>query len=382
MEIIYDIMSTAELSAIVVFSGAFLISFKVIPKVISLVNYKDLMDNPNDRSSHERKTPTLGGVAFYVSLVICLLFLKPYDTTGLSVNLIAGLTILFVVGLKDDLMVLSAKSKFLSQILAVFLVIIMPEFQGINFFGFCEVGVLPSLVSLPFSCFIVLSTINGYNLIDGIDGLASMVGIIIFLTFSFLFYNTTDYYYFLIGIIGIAFLLGFLYYNLSDRNKIFMGDTGSMIVGFIIGILVLKLFNLSVSKLQIAGINPKNTFLLSVAILLVPFLDVARVFIIRLMNKKEPFSPDRNHIHHVLVDLGWSHIKSSVVISLVNLGVILIIYFLNFYFSYLWLSATLVAILLFFIFLLFKLNKNFSAKRKKVLFKEKLKMNKKSQKLK
>lgn len=373
MNAVYNIIATVELLAIVVFLISLLTSYIIIPKIIALVNYKDLMDNPNNRSSHKAKTPTLGGVSFYVSIVMGLLVLKFVDLSNLSINLVAGLTILFVVGLKDDLMVLSAKSKFLSQILAVTFILIIPEFQNISFFGFCNISSFHSWVSIFLGYFIFLSIINGYNLIDGIDGLASMVGIVIFSVFSLLFYKTENYFFFLLAIIGVAFLIAFLRFNLSNDKKIFMGDTGSMVVGFLIGVLVLRLFNLDSTKFSSIGLNPKNTLLLATAMLIVPFIDVLRVFIIRLMNKKKPFSPDRNHIHHVLVDLGWSHIKVSIVISLVNLFLILLVYCLNFYLSNIWLTLVMLIIVLFLVILLFKLNKNYSALRKKAKLKSSFK---------
>lgn len=372
----YNVTITIELLSVAVFLVSMLTSFIIIPKIITLVNYKDLMDNPNVRSSHKVKTPTLGGVSFYVSIIMGLLLLKSVDVDNLTINLVAGLTILFVVGLKDDLMILSAKSKFLSQILAVTFILSIPEFQNISFFGFCNINFFNTWLSIFLGYFIFLSIINGYNLIDGIDGLASMVGCVIFFAFSVIFYKTEDYLFFLLAVIGIAFLIAFLRFNFSNNKKIFMGDTGSMIVGFLIGILVLKLFNLDYSKFLLIGFNPVNVVVLSLAILIVPFLDVLRVFIIRLMNKKEPFSPDRNHIHHVLVDLGWSHIKASIVISSVNLLLILLIYFLSFYVSNTLLTIIMAIIVSFFIILLFKLNRNYSALRKKAKLKSHFKKKK------
>lgn len=370
---IETIKNDVRLLALLTFLTSFIITLLIIPRIIGLVNYKELMDNPNDRSVHKAKTPTLGGVAFFVSIIIGLFLIQKFDIAYSSIGVIAGLTLLFILGLKDDLMVLSAKTKFFGQIVAITFILLNPEFQHLGFHGFFDIGFLNFWTSVLVGYFVIISIVNGYNLIDGIDGLASMVGIVVFAVFSFLFYRTNSHYFFLLSVIGIGFLVAFLRFNLSNDKKIFMGDTGSMIVGFLMGVLMLRLLNLEDANLQLLNLDPKNILPLSVAILVVPFLDVIRVFTIRLMNNRKPFSPDRNHIHHVLLGLGWSHIKTSLIISAVNLLLIVVIYVLNFYVSHLWLTFILITIITGFILLLFKLNTNSSAIKKKEKIKTVLK---------
>lgn len=355
---------SVEFLTIVVFLVSFGITYIIIPRVIALVNYKELMDNPNDRSSHKSKTPTLGGVAFFISLIIGLFLIERFNTNH-SISIIAGLTVLFVIGLKDDLMVLSAKTKFLVQIVAVTFLLDSLELLNFNFHGFLGVGSLSSWLAILLNYFVVLAIINGYNLIDGIDGLASMVGIVIFSVSFVIFYYVGSYYFALLSAIGVGFLLAFLRYNLSKNKKIFMGDTGSMIIGFVIGILLLKFLSLDDEALNSLKIKPSNAIIFSLAVLVVPFLDVLRVFVIRLMNKKKPFSPDRNHIHHILIDNGLSHFKSSLIISLVNVLIVVCIYLLNIFIPTYSLTLVFILLIMLLLLLLFRLNKNYSALKRK-----------------
>lgn len=330
MEILLEKINIENYSFFI-FITSFIISYLTIPKLIGVSRYKQLMDNPNSRSSHVNKTPILGGIAFYISLMLCLFIIHwlGFDTGNISFNIIASITILFIAGLKDDLVVLSPWAKIISQIVAITFILLNANIYFVNFQDILGLTNVPIGLTIAFSYFLVLSIINSYNFIDGIDGLASMIGIVIFTIFSFVFYNLQLYYFFLLSILSIGFLIGFLRYNLSVKNKIFMGDTGSMIVGFLIGILTLRFLALSSVQLHRIHIKPENAVLVVLAVLFILFIDTIRVIAIRLINKKEIFSPDRNHIHHILVDLGWSHIKASTLITSFNLFIIVLFFILN-----------------------------------------------------
>jgi len=307
--------------------ASLMISYVVIPRVITLVEFKQLMDDPDHRSSHTQRTPTLGGISFYVSLMLCVFFIKWEDSSTVGYNLSAGLTVLFIVGLKDDLMVLAPKTKIAAQLLALSFLLVNTDVH-MTFFGFFEP---PLWLAIGLSWFIGVAIVNAYNLIDGIDGLASLVGIVIFSIFGFLFFQMEDTYYFLLSMIPVGFLMAFLRYNLSNKRKIFMGDTGSMIVGFMMTVLSLRLLSVEVSQLAIVNIKQLHLLPILLAVLFIPFVDTTRVTIIRLMNKKSPFSPDRNHVHHILIDNGLSHLKSSLLLSTVSLIVFAIVYVANMY---------------------------------------------------
>jgi len=186
---------------------------------------------------------------------------------------------------------------------------------------------------IGFSYFVMLSIINAYNLIDGIDGLAAMLGIVIFTVFALAFYRVQLYFYFLLALVPLGYLMGFLRYNLSKNKKLFMGDTGSMITGFLIGLLTLRFLSLDQSQLYTLHIQPENVLLLTLAILFVMTTDTLRVVVIRLWNNKALFKPDRNHVHHILIDTGLSHWAASLCITGYSIFVLLLCYIINLYFS-------------------------------------------------
>ncbi len=352
-----------EFEVLLVFLLSFGITYLVIPRIITIVKIKNLMDDPNDRSSHKEKTPTFGGIAFFLSLIVSLFFINMYLFNLIGLNIAVGLTILFFTGLKDDLVEISAKVKILAQIFAFFCVIAVNlELFPVSFEGILGIYKLPPLVSLLFGCFVMLSIVNSYNLIDGINGSASMVGSVVFLIFSYVFFKSGLIYYSLLSLISFSFLVAFLRYNLSSKHRIFMGDTGSMIVGFVMGLLTLKYLSIDAEKLINLNINPINKLALIIAILFIPFVDTLRVFIIRTVKHGKPFSPDRSHVHHVMIDyMHLSHAKASMLLAFINIMVFIIVYTCNFYFSSVIVYGILFFMIISFAVALFYFNRSYNA---------------------
>jgi len=363
-----------DLSPIFAFIGAFLLTYFTIPKIIGVVEYKKLLDEPNQRSSHKKTTPTLGGIAFYFTLMFSLFFLKECDTSSVVYNILPGLTILFIFGLKDDLVVLSPTAKLIAQVTATLFILANPSFHIDSLNGFLGIYQLPQYASIIISSFIMIVIINAYNLIDGIDGLAAGIGIIISGINLIIYYFLEIDFYFYLSLIVIGILTAFLRYNLSRYNKIFMGDTGSLIIGFIISIFTIKLLTLNE---QIVTSNLpfliENLPLVALGILIVPLFDTFRVFSIRLFNKKSPFSADRNHMHHILIDLGFSHLKSSIILAGFNLLFVMIFIYLATQSTQFYLFLFLTFIVFSLIYLFFVLDFSFSNLRRKVFFRKKTK---------
>ncbi len=351
-----------------IFLVSFVISYRMIPLVINTVHYKQLMVHPNVRSSHSNSTPTLGGIAFFASLVISIFFMRKFDDTDISMNIVVALTILFFLGLKDDLMVLSSKTKVILQTAAIFFIILNPIILFDNFHGFMGVHSIPVWVGIPLSYFIILYIINAYNLIDGIDGLAGMLGILITTIFAFLFFFIGEFFYSLMAISIVGFLVPFLRYNLSKEKKIFMGDTGSMIVGFLIGLLTLRFLALESYELQEIHIKPENLFIVTLAILFFPVIDVIRVIIIRLLNGRGAFTPDRCHLHHIFIDKGLSHSTASITLTISGMVSFLIVFLANNFLGFIGLMILFIILTFITFYLLLLLDKDETAKkhRKKI----------------
>ena len=331
------------------------------------------MDAPNSRSSHLKITPTLGGVAFFYTLVLALFFLKDWDVNDESIYLIPGLTILFIIGLKDDLVVLSPISKLLAQLAAIIFVLSNDSFIIHSLNGFFGIYEIPVYVYYLIGAFMMLTIINAYNLIDGIDGLAAIVGIVILIIFTTIFYMTEEYFYVLISLALNGCLMAFLRFNLSDDKKIFMGDTGSLIVGFIISILTLKFLALSPDSLKDLPFALENIPLIAIGILIVPLFDTARVFTIRVANKKSPFSSDRSHTHHILIDyFNLSHKQASFIIGGFNLMFVYLFILLGSSSRNFWLITVLVLISIILSYFFYRFNYSFSNLKRRIRFKRKM----------
>lgn len=350
-----------------------MLTYLTIPKIIGVVEYKRLMDDPNARSSHTSKTPTLGGIAFFYCLIFALFFIKDRAEFGEAIYIIPGLTILFIVGLKDDMVVLSPGSKLIAQVIAIAFILVNPSFTIESLNGFLNIYEIPYFLYFFLAGFLMLTIINSYNLIDGIDGLASIVGIVIMVIYTTIFYLSKEYFFALIAITMNACLMAFFGFNVSSRRKIFMGDTGSLIVGFIISVLTLKFLALKPEAYEGLPFLLENAPLIAISILIVPLFDTARVFTIRIANKKGPFSPDRNHVHHVLIDFwGLSHKQASFIIGCFNIMFVILFVILGSKAKNLGMVIMLVSVVIFLGYIFFRYNYNFTTLKQKILLKRKI----------
>lgn len=314
-------------TALIVGIGALILTLIIIPKLNGVIRFKQLLEQPNERSSHQLATPNLGGVAFYIAIMLAFYFVAPFDETNTIISLIPGLTIIFILGLKDDLVVLSPLTKLFGQIIAAIFLVFHYRFSIESLHGFMGIEDMNAYVATPIAVFIMIAVMNAINLIDGIDGLAATVSFIIFSVFGYTFYLTGNEFLVLICLTMMGALVGFLFYNLNQKpdKKTFMGDTGSMLLGFLIAAMAIRFLALDNASLALLPVNVENLPIVVMAILIVPFFDTARVFILRIMQKKSPFYPDRNHIHHILIDrLQISHRRASFFIGLTHFGFVIL----------------------------------------------------------
>jgi UDP-N-acetylmuramyl pentapeptide phosphotransferase/UDP-N-acetylglucosamine-1-phosphate transferase len=302
---------------------ACLVSIESIPVIINISRLKNLMDVPGERSSHSNKTPTLGGVAIFASILIGY-FIWENPDGGLLINLsIVGVVILFFLGVKDDILILSPVKKMIFQIVASSLVIIGADLRIDNFFGIFGVYEIPIIFSFIITVFIFIALINAMNLIDGIDGLGGGIGMIASGVFGIWFYLNRQPALACLAISLAGALLGFLRYNFSKTSKIFMGDTGSLISGFLLTVFAVRFVQLNAAS----RFDPNAYFnapILAIIVLVIPIFDTLRVFLSRIYNKRSPFVGDRNHLHHILVDLGNSHFMASFILCSITISCTLI----------------------------------------------------------
>ncbi|HRP31762.1 MAG TPA: MraY family glycosyltransferase [Agriterribacter sp.] len=306
---------------------AFVITFTAIPVIINVSDIKKLYDVPNARKIHAKPIPSLGGLGIFAGFIIsCLITISLSNTPGFQYYFAAALVIFFL-GLKDDILILTPMKKIIGQMIAAFIIIYKGGIVIQSMHGFLGVHELPEIISLILTYLTVIVIINSFNLIDGVDGLAAGLGIFTTLVFGIYFYFAGLPPYAALAFAMCGSLLAFLIFNRSPA-RIFMGDTGSLLIGLVNAILVIKFINIAGSPA--AKIPLQSSPAIAISILIIPLFDTLRVFAIRIFNRRSPFSPDRNHIHHILLDRGMSHKAISLALLGVNMVFVALAYSIRF----------------------------------------------------
>ncbi|MCL2073362.1 MAG: undecaprenyl/decaprenyl-phosphate alpha-N-acetylglucosaminyl 1-phosphate transferase [Marinilabiliaceae bacterium] len=308
----------------------FIIVFITIPAILRVAYSKNFFDEPNRRRVNKIKTPILGGMGIFLGILFTYLFyLDLFDYHSVPF-LIPALLIIFAIGIKDDIFATTPIMKFIGQMLAVLIIIGFGDLRITDFHGFFAIK--PDyFLSLFVTLILMIYIINGFNLIDGIDGLAAITGIITTISFSVWFLINGEYLIPILGATIVGALLAFLYYNLfSKSQKIFMGDTGSLILGFLISVIAIKFMEMNAFanrpylKYQMTAAPA-----VAMGIMIVPVIDTLRVFFRRIARGKSPFAADKTHIHHRLLSLGFSHAQTTFMIAGVNIMFVILSYFMK-----------------------------------------------------
>ena len=311
-----DILLTASVS--------FIITFLAIPVILQIAEQKNLYDIPDERKVHTRPVASLGGVGIFGGfLLACLLSIQGYINPEFQYFFAAALVIFFL-GLKDDLMVLSATKKFIGQVIAASILIHLGGIRLDSMHGLFGFDQVPEGFGLALSYLTIIVVINSFNLIDGVDGLAASLGILAMLIFGVYFFAVAQQAYALLAFSMAGSLVAFMIFN-HHPAKIFMGDSGSLMIGLVNAILVIKFIN--VANTSVVSFPVPSAVAIGFAVLIVPLLDTLRVFSIRIINGRSPFTPDRNHVHHLLLQRGLSHAAVTFTCVGINIGFILLAWF-------------------------------------------------------
>lgn len=304
----------------VAFIIAFLIGTYSIPIVIKISKEKRIFDEPDERKLNKTVIPTLGGISIFLAVILSTLiglYQQPFENLH---YIMGGMILIFFTGIKDDLINIAPMKKLMMQILAALLIIILADIRFTNLHGFLGIYELNFVMSIAITLFTFVVLTNGINLIDGIDGLAASVAIIASATLGWWFYHIDlDSYAVMAAALTGSFAAFFIFNVFGVKNKIFMGDTGSLLLGYILTIFVIQ-FNES----NITGLSTiYNPIAVSLAILVLPVFDTARVFLIRASQKKSPFLPDQNHLHHLVLKIVDKHIKATLFFATANIIIII-----------------------------------------------------------
>ena len=296
---------------------SFIITSISIPSIVRVSIARNLMANPNGRTSHINPTPNLGGVAIFAGVIISSVVFTGITTAHELKYIIAAMLIIFFVGLKDDLHPMVAYKKIIGQTIAVLFILIPGDFHLLSLHGLFGIEELSYGFSLLITYILFMALINSFNLIDGIDGLASGIGILTSIFFGIVFLFGNHMAYAVMSFILASSLIAFFYFNVfSKKDKIFLGDTGAMLIGLILAIFAVRFLNFENDSLFLSTSQAAPAVLLCV--LIIPLFDTARVFILRILRGKSPFEADRTHIHHRLLELSGTHLKATAIILFVN----------------------------------------------------------------
>lgn len=305
---------------------SFVVAFVATPVVIKVADAKKLFDQPSAHKIHFTPIPTFGGISFFVAVLFSVILLVSFKEAPELQNFIAASIVIFFIGLKDDVYLISPTKKFLGQLLAIFLLSYQGAFELNTLQGLFGVNELHPIVSTLFTYLTFLVIINAFNLIDGVDGLAALLGVIASAFFGISFYIAGDLPYAVVAFSLVFSLIGFLIYNFSPA-RIFMGDTGSLFLGLVIAVLAVRFIRMDPGLLKNMDIS--QTGAMAFAAVFVPIMDTVRVFLIRIYKGVSPFDRDVNHIHHILLHKGYSHLRVSLTLFFIELLMLALAFFVQ-----------------------------------------------------
>ena len=303
---------------------SFTVTFLAIPVVITVAERKKLYDEPDARKVHITPIPSLGGLGIFAGFIFAFLLSVSFSQFDEMQYYVAAALVIFFLGIKDDILILSPIKKFIGQVMAAFIIIYKGGLQIRSMGGVLGIHEIPEMFSLVLSYLTVIVIVNSFNLIDGVDGLAGSLGLMTTSILGAYFLHVGDLPYSILAFSLAGSLVAFLIFNFQPA-KIFMGDTGSLLIGLVNAILVLK-FMSSATRADVA-LPLEAAPAIAFALLMIPLLDTLRVFSIRIFHRRSPFSPDRNHIHHLLLDKGLSHKMITIYLVSLNLAFVGLVYF-------------------------------------------------------
>lgn len=318
-------MTTAAL----VFLTSLALSYTLFPAAIIILKKYKLLDSPGGRKIHKSMTPLMGGIPIFFGFCLAILIWMPLHYISELKFLIAAMILIFVLGMRDDLTILRARQKLVGQLAVASFLYFFCNVQLTSLYGLFGIYDIPQLASFGVTIFTIIVITNSYNLIDGIDGLAGIIGISLTLFFGIWFFGTGNVHLSYLCFAVSGGLGAFLIFNWAP-SKIFMGDTGSSFIGAFLAACTIYFINKNF--LLEPGIFKFNAYIgTAVGLLIIPILDTSRIFTKRILNGKSPLLPDKNHIHHLLLDIGFKHDKAALVLFSVNLFFIgLVILFRNY----------------------------------------------------
>jgi UDP-GlcNAc:undecaprenyl-phosphate GlcNAc-1-phosphate transferase len=318
---------------ILTFFTAFFVVLLSTPALIKVAILKRLFDEPGDeRKLHKRMIPTIGGIIIFAGTLFSFSLWFPvekiheFDVMVKSINdfkyIVATVLILFFVGVKDDIIGTAPIKKLVAHVIVGMILVQMAEIKLTSMHGILGITNLPAWAGVFVSLFTYIVVVNAFNLIDGVDGLAAGVGVIASLAFGVWFYFSGDIVMAALAVALAGSLVAFLIFNFNPA-KIFMGDSGSLSIGLIICVLAIKMVQSDQTEVLLkTPLTYVCKPIFAMCVLVYPLVDTLRIFVYRTVRGLSPFSADRNHLHHLLIDGGCSHKQTVLIIYGFNIFMI------------------------------------------------------------
>ena len=300
------------------FAIAFVVTMLAYPHVLNFARRHNIVDNPNARKLQRVPIPVMGGMTVYIGLFVASLvaFILMKDTQIIKV--IALITVMGIIGIWDDIKDITPALRFAVEVLVVWAMMILFDLEINDFHGLWGIRRLPEVVSIPLSLIAGVGIINAVNLIDGVDGFCSSFGMMTCLVFAGIFYHVGDMTMCVMAIITIGALVPFFFHNVFGRSsKMFLGDGGSLMLGTLLTLFTFNALSAD-SPCSALGYNGMSLVALTLAILSVPVFDTLKVMMYRVARGKSPFLPDKTHLHHLFIEMGFSHLATSAIIVFMN----------------------------------------------------------------
>ncbi|MTI21593.1 undecaprenyl/decaprenyl-phosphate alpha-N-acetylglucosaminyl 1-phosphate transferase, partial [Fulvivirga sp. RKSG066] len=275
------------------------------------------------RKIHKKRTPSLGGIGIFLGFFAALLIWMPFDDVQSYKYILASISIIFFIGMRDDIVALRPLYKLIGQIVAAIIVVKLAGVQLHSLYGLFGIESLPNWAGMTLSIFTIIVITNSFNLIDGLDGLAGTIATIVLVSFGTWFFLIEEPLISLLAFSMAGAVVAFLSFN-WEPSKIFMGDTGALVIGFLFSVLAIYFIDHNYSLPDNSVYKFESSVTTAVCVIIIPLFDTLRIFILRLWKKQSPFTPDKNHMHHALMRLGMGHSKTALALGALNVFYILV----------------------------------------------------------
>lgn len=294
------------------------------PRLVKIAQLKNIVDNPNTRKLQRSPVPVLGGVAVFFGVVLGIALTSTYVSCTSLMTVVAAMMIMLYTGTMDDILDLSTTLRFCVEIGVVLLIIYACDLSIDNFHGLWGITAIPTIVAIPLTIFAAVGIINAINMIDGVNGLSSGYCIFASITFGIVFYLIGNVPMLILAAVSVGSLLPFLFHNVFGKSsKMFIGDGGTLVMGVVMSTFVINILATGSSTIDYEivgfGIVP-----FTLAVMAIPVFDTLRVMLARLLRGESPFHPDKTHLHHLFLDLGFSHAGTAFTIIAFNIIIVVV----------------------------------------------------------